>query len=99
EEIQNELHIEVLPGTEIMTDVGSHHFIKSEDSHFVLIPQPSQDPHDPLNWKISWKLSAIITVSTMTFTQGFATLALAPMFPYLIQEYQSTVRDVTQFTG
>ncbi|KAH6867164.1 major facilitator superfamily domain-containing protein [Thelonectria olida] len=81
EEIQNELHIEVLPGTEIMTDVGSHHFIKSEDSSCVLIPQPSQDPHDPLNWKRSWKLSAITTVSTMTFTQGFAPLALAPMAP------------------
>ncbi|KAH7108811.1 major facilitator superfamily domain-containing protein [Dactylonectria macrodidyma] len=99
EEIQNELHIEVLPGTEIMTDVGSHHFIKSEGSHRVLIPQPSHDPHDPLNWKRSWKLSAIITVSTMTFTQGFAPLALAPMFPYLIQDYQSTVGDVIQFTG
>ncbi|KAH6985177.1 major facilitator superfamily domain-containing protein [Ilyonectria destructans] len=99
EEIQNELDIEVLPGTEIMTDVGSHRFIKSEDSHRVLIPQPSQDPHDPLNWKRLWKLSAIITVSTMTFTQGFAPLALAPMFPYLIQDYQSTVGDVIQFTG
>lgn len=29
-----------------MTDVGSHHFVKSSDR--VLVPQPSDDPHDPL---------------------------------------------------
>lgn len=31
-----------------MTDVGSHHFIKNERSSTVLVPQPSDDPHDPL---------------------------------------------------
>ena len=29
-----------------MTDVGSHHFVKS--SNRVLVPQPNDDPHDPL---------------------------------------------------
>lgn len=29
-----------------MTDVGSHHFVKSSDR--VLVPQPSDEPHDPL---------------------------------------------------
>lgn len=29
-----------------MTDVGSHHFVKASDR--VLVPQPSDDPHDPL---------------------------------------------------
>ena len=31
-----------------MTDVGSHHFIKSKANGTVLVPQPSQDPQDPL---------------------------------------------------
>jgi hypothetical protein len=44
--IEEELHAEILPGTEIMADVGSHHFVKG-GSH-VLVPQPSADPHDPL---------------------------------------------------
>lgn len=82
-----------------MADVGKHHFIKSEHSHRVLVPQPSQDPHDPLNWKPMWKLSTIITVSTMTFTQGFAPLALAPMIPYLMADYKSSLGDIIQFTG
>jgi hypothetical protein len=31
---------------QIMTDVGSHHFVKGQNG--VLVPQPSDDPHDPL---------------------------------------------------
>lgn len=32
-----------------MADVGTHHFVKSSaKSDRVLVPQPSQDPHDPL---------------------------------------------------
>lgn len=32
--------------SEIMTGVGSHHFVKSSDR--LLVPQPSDDTHDPL---------------------------------------------------
>lgn len=46
-ELEQELHTEIYPGTEIMTDVGSHHFVKGGNSG-VLVPQPSDDPHDPL---------------------------------------------------
>ncbi|KAH6971099.1 major facilitator superfamily domain-containing protein [Ilyonectria sp. MPI-CAGE-AT-0026] len=100
EQIQNELDIEIIPGTEIMADIGSHHFVKSEDkSHRVLVPQPSNDPHDPLNWTKAWKLSALVAVSTMSFTQGFAPLALGPMFGYLMQDYDRSLTDVIQFTG
>ena len=45
-QLEEELHVQIVPGTEIMTDVGSHHFVKSSDR--VLVPQPSGDPHDPL---------------------------------------------------
>ena len=32
-----------------MADVGTHHFVKSSGhSHRVLVPQPSDDPNDPL---------------------------------------------------
>ncbi|KAI1045082.1 hypothetical protein LB505_009390 [Fusarium chuoi] len=82
-----------------MTDVGKEHYVRAKESDQVLVPQPSQDPHDPLNWSPFWKFSAIFCVSTMTFTQGFAPLALAPMFPDLIRAYDSTLEDVIQFTG
>ena len=48
-QLEEELHVQVVPGTEIMKDVGSHHFVKSSaQSGPVLVPQPSDDPHDPL---------------------------------------------------
>ena len=48
-ELEQELHTEIYPGTEIMTDVGSHHFVKAgTGAHSVLVPQPSDSEHDPL---------------------------------------------------
>jgi len=44
--IEEELHMEILPGTEIMADIGSHHFVKGAGNDNVLVPQPSDDPHD-----------------------------------------------------
>lgn len=35
----------------------------------------------------------------MTFTQGFGPLALAPMFPQLIKEFNSNLPDVVQLIG
>lgn len=89
--------MELLPGTEIMTDVGSHHFVKGGSG--VLVPQPSADPHDPLNWNWKYKTAAIIASTTVSFTQGFGPLALAPSFGAYIKEFDSTLVDVVQFTG
>ena len=48
-ELERELRVQIYPGTEIMTDVGSHHFLKSTaGAGVVLVPQPSDDEHDPL---------------------------------------------------
>lgn len=42
-DIELELHTEIYPGTEVMRDVGTHHFVKGGDS--VLVPQPSDDEY------------------------------------------------------
>lgn len=98
--IEEELHVELLPGTEVMADVGRHHFVKSSGkSHQVLVPQPSDDPHDPLNWSWKWKLSAIIAANFTTFMQGFGPLSLAPMFGDYIQAFNCTLAQAVQFTG
>jgi hypothetical protein len=99
-QIEEELHIELLPGTELMADIGSHHFVKSGDkSHRVLVPQPSDDKHDPLNWSLSWKIAAITASSFVTFMQGFGPLSLAPMFGDYIEAFHCTLADAIQFTG
>ena len=37
--------------------------------------------------------------TTVSFTQGFGPLALAPMFPNLIEVFNSGLAGVVQFTG
>ncbi|EOD43384.1 MFS transporter [Neofusicoccum parvum] len=99
-EIEEELRTEILPGTEIMRDVGSHHFVKSGDSsHRVLVPQPTDDKHDPLNWTLWWKTSAISVSTYITFVQGFGPLALAPQFEYYMKDFNCSLADAIQFTG
>lgn len=68
-------------------------------SHSVLVPQPSVDEHDPLNWSPFWKGCAIWCTLLVTFTQGMAPLALAPMFGDLIEAFDSDLHSVIQFTG
>ncbi|RDW62642.1 hypothetical protein BP5796_10944 [Coleophoma crateriformis] len=96
-ELEQELHTEIYPGTEIMIDVGSHHFVKGGSE--VLVPQPSDDPHDPLNWSPMWKASAIFCATFTSFAQGLGPLALAPMFGDYIVAFDSNLPDVIQFTG
>ncbi len=98
QKLENELHVELIPGTEVMTDVGSHHFVKGSHRD-VLIPQPSDDPNDPLNWSVMWKTACIANAALVTFSQGFGPLALAPMFPALMESFKSDLAGVVQFTG
>ncbi|KAG4426455.1 hypothetical protein IFR04_000337 [Cadophora malorum] len=99
-ELERELGTEIYPGTEIMTDVGSHHFVKAgTGGHSVLVPQPSDDKHDPLNWSPMWKGFTIFCATLVSFAQGFGPLALAPMFGDYIEAFDSNLPDVVQFTG
>lgn len=53
-----------------MRDIGTHHFVKAgKGVNNVLVPQPSNDPADPLNWSLKWKLATIITSNCVTFFQ------------------------------
>lgn len=95
--IEHELGEKIYPGTEVMADVGSHHFVKS--SNRVLVPQPSQSPHDPLNWNRTWKIVAMTLATAVSFTQGMGPLALAPMFPQLMESFDRDLASVVKFTG
>ena len=47
-ELKRGLNITIVPGTEVMRDVGSRHFLRSSSkSQKVLISQPSDDSHGP----------------------------------------------------
>ena len=43
----------------------------TNDGHTVLIPQPSDDPNDPLNWSQSRKNIILLVVSATAFLADF----------------------------
>jgi MFS family permease len=98
QELEEVLHTKIYPGTELMQDVGTHHFVKG-NNRAVLVPQPSDDPHDPLNWSPFWKGATIFCATAVSFSQNLGPLALAPMFGDYIQLYNRSLADVVQFTG
>lgn len=98
-ELEEVLNTKIYPGTEIMRDIGTHHFVKSGGGHNVLVPQPSDDPHDPLNWSPLWKNTTIFCAIALSFSLNLGPLALAPMFGAYIEEWNRSLADVVQFTG
>ena len=55
-----------------------HHLKKANDGHTILIPQPTDDPRDPLNWR-PWKKWAVllsISVASMLVALRPASYAL-----------------------
>ncbi len=57
---------DAIPGTFVLVDedrVLSTRHLDSGDSDIVLVPEPSNDPDDPLNWSRRRKLLSTICVS------------------------------------
>ncbi|OBT79914.1 hypothetical protein VF21_01585 [Pseudogymnoascus sp. 05NY08] len=92
-----ELSTAIIPGTECMADVGNLHFKHSGKN--VLIPQPSNDPSDPLNWNRKWKAAAMIGMAISSFANGFGPLSIGPQVPFYMAEWDKSVDDVINFTG
>ncbi|KAG4435701.1 hypothetical protein IFR05_008813 [Cadophora sp. M221] len=46
-----------------VTDVTAHHLKLAKNGHTVLLPQPSEDPEDPLNWTSTKKHLILFTLA------------------------------------
>lgn len=53
QEMSNRLHVDIIPGTEVLTDFEGAHFVHGGKENVVLVPQPHDDLHDPL---VGWPL-------------------------------------------
>ncbi len=113
-DLEEILSTKIYPGTEIMRDVGSHHFVKASGTmrqsqadgdaaaspvDAVLVPQPDNDPADPLNWTPFWKAAAVASATALSFSLNIGPLSLAPMFTNYMEEWDRSLADVVQFTG
>ncbi|EPE27503.1 MFS general substrate transporter [Glarea lozoyensis ATCC 20868] len=98
--LEEVIEMEIYPGTELMKDVGSHHFVKdTARSHSVVVPQPSNDQHDLLNWSPFWKFWTMFCATLVTLAQGLGPLSLTPMFGDYIETFDSGLKGVVEFVG
>lgn len=79
----------------LLVIVGSLHFKRSGKN--VLIPQPSSDPNDPLNWNRKWKAAAMLGMAISSFANGFGPLSIGPQVPFYMAEWEKSVDDVIDF--
>jgi hypothetical protein len=71
----------------VLLDAGAAHLESgqigglklAQDGHTVLIPQPTADPNDPLNWSWTRKHLMLAVVSTTAFLPDFASGAGIPL--------------------
>lgn len=82
---------DVVPGTVHLVDLGDH---ESHGRHagnrpdIVLVPQPSKDPEDPLNWSQKRKFWSLAMVLVYTLGVGIPTTL-----------HYSVIADITRDTG
>lgn len=65
----------------------------------ALVPEPSDDPNDPLNWSRSWKWLTMSSMALSTFNWVFSPLSLSPQVPYYMESFDSTLPEVISFIG
>ncbi|KAK4961505.1 hypothetical protein LTR10_001995 [Elasticomyces elasticus] len=96
-----ELNVEMIPGTEVMTDTGDVHFARAgrSDKGSVLVPHPSNNPADPLNWSLMWKLITAISQLLYVWVLVCSALSLAPMFPFLGMQFHLNQQQLSLLTG
>lgn len=82
---------ELVPGTVRLVDIESVHgedAHASREGHIVLVPKPSDDPQDPLNWTRKRKFWALAMVFLYTLFIGIAQTL-----------HYSVIADITEDTG
>ncbi|ORY10287.1 major facilitator superfamily domain-containing protein [Clohesyomyces aquaticus] len=83
--------VALVPGTEAVAETGK--------VHQTLIPRPSNDPRDPLNWSTAWKSMAMASQWLFTWISVTGALSIAPMFPLLGQEFHLNNSQLAFLTG
>ncbi|KAI0756085.1 MFS general substrate transporter [Daedaleopsis nitida] len=104
--------LENVPGTGLLLDQGIVHghevTIREADGmkrgtgkyeHVVLIPQPSDDPRDPLNWP-RWKKEACFwTLAFAASLDGALSPMVGPAYVLLAQQFDVSVDNITSSFG
>lgn len=91
-----------IPGTVYLVDIDGHETSALHDaSHkdIVLIPRPSSDPNDPLNWTYQRKLLAVSMAYLYVFGTGIATSLQYSVLANITADTGISTANLVQGTG
>lgn len=101
-------HLEHVPGTAVLNDTSLDMGIadtsrlkhgRGRNAHIVLVPQPSNDPSDPLNWP-QWKKEMIILlVSGAALMATVVYCSILPATLILAGVFDQSITEVSNSTG
>jgi hypothetical protein len=72
--------------------IASRHLKSKGDTDIVLIPQPMDDPNDPLNWPRWKKIAAFATVCLFAIEAGWVVGGLGTAIILLIKEFHTDLK-------
>ncbi len=94
-------HNDIVPGTVHLVDVGhsmhTQHLAGNND--IVLVPKPSSDPEDPLNWSPKRKGLSIAMTYTYTVGIGISTAVQYSVLTNIADDTGITVAQLNLGTG
>ncbi|RYO98052.1 hypothetical protein DL765_010945 [Monosporascus sp. GIB2] len=96
--------VEVIPGTEIIfdntqTQNAEGSAAAAAGGELVLIPRPTDNRDDPLNWGAAWKATVLVNQFVFVFVSILTPLAIAPMTMIFEHEFDKTLPEVNMLFG
>lgn len=91
-----------IPGTVHLVDLdGTMHaqHARGGQRDIVLVPTPSQDPDDPLNWSPRRKTLSMVCMGVYTLMVGIASAAIYSILEPISDETSLTLNELNNGTG
>lgn len=88
-----------VPGTIHLVDTAGQHATALSKDGIELIPRPSADPEDPLNWSERRKKISAIMVVVYTLGTGFASTFHYPILGVIAEDMNLSINTMVQGTG
>jgi hypothetical protein len=76
-----------------LTSPDSHRYKSKENTDIVLVPQPTDDPNDPLNWSYTEKVTAMTTVGLLAILSGWVVGGLSSAVPLLMKDFGTSLKE------
>ncbi|CAK7224176.1 hypothetical protein SCUCBS95973_005431 [Sporothrix curviconia] len=92
---------DIYPGTEVMEDGSDTHVIHNQNNlaGVVLVPQPSANADDPLNWSPLWKYTVVALQMAFLLTSVISALSVSPLAPVFQAQFNKDADAVALLTS